>query len=297
MPLEGVPLSAKSKILTVDEIIRLTRIFANLGVDKVRLTGGEPTMRKELPEIIQGISSVNGIKQVGMTSNGIALSSKLEDLIEKGLSKLNISIDTLIEPKFEILARRPGFKQVWKTIDKAEHLFDMLKLNCVLMRGINLDEVVEFVRLTQTRKLDIRFIEFMPFGGNDFAMKKFVPYKEVLTLIQKEFGEIQKLEDKQNDTSKAFKIPGAKGQFGFITSMSEHFCGTCNRLRITADGNLKVCLHGNSEISLRDAMREGTTDSEVENIIGQAVYKKKKQHAGIDQLMKLTNRPMILIGG
>ena len=137
MPLEGVPLSAKSKILTVDEIIRLTRIFANLGVDKVRLTGGEPTMRKELPEIIQGISSVNGIKQVGMTSNGIALYSKLEDLIEKGLSKLNISIDTLIEPKFEILARRPGFKQVWKTIDKAEHLFDMLKVSvlifCTLM--------------------------------------------------------------------------------------------------------------------------------------------------------------------
>lgn len=132
MPLEGVPLSAKSKILTVDEIIRLTRIFASLGVDKVRLTGGEPTMRKELPEIIQGISSVNGIKQIGMTSNGIALSSKLEDLIEKGLNKLNISIDTLIEPKFEILARRPGFKQVWKTIDKAEHLFDMLKVSFLI---------------------------------------------------------------------------------------------------------------------------------------------------------------------
>ncbi|KAE9554497.1 hypothetical protein FO519_002308 [Halicephalobus sp. NKZ332] len=286
MPLEGVPLSPKPEILTVDEIIRLTKIFANLGVDKVRVTGGEPTMRKELPEIIQGISSVQGIKQVGMTSNGIALSSKLDNLIEKGLNKLNISIDTLVEPKFEILARRPGFKQVWKTIDKAENLFNMLKLNCVVMRGINLDEVVEFVRLTQTRKLDIRFIEFMPFGGNDFAMNKFVPYKEILTFIRTEFGEIQKLEDEKNDTSKGFKIPGAKGKFGFITSMSEHFCGTCNR----------VCLHGNSEVSLRDAIREGRTDSEVEEVISRAVYKKKKQHAGIDQLMKLTNRPMILIG-
>uniref|UniRef100_A0AC34QSS8 Radical SAM core domain-containing protein n=1 Tax=Panagrolaimus sp. JU765 TaxID=591449 RepID=A0AC34QSS8_9BILA len=296
MPLEGVPLTPKDELLTSDEISRITQIFANLGVDKVRLTGGEPTMRKDLAEIIRGITSIKGIKQVGMTSNGVALAGKLEKLVESGLSKLNISIDTLIEPKYEILARRPGFKQAWKAIDKAEAMFDMLKLNCVVMRGINLDEVTDFVKLTEKRRLDIRFIEFMPFGGNHFAMNKFVPYREMLKLIQKDFPEIQRLEDQPNDTSKAYKIPGFAGQFGFITSMSEHFCGTCNRLRITADGNLKVCLHGNSEVSLRDSLRNGYNDQQLENIIAQAVYKKKKQHAGIKQLMNVSNRPMILIG-
>lgn len=129
MPLEGVPLTPKDDLLTIDEIIKLTRIFANLGVDKIRLTGGEPTMRKDLVDIIQGISNVNGIKQIGMTSNGVALSGKLDKLVNAGLNKLNLSLDTLVEPKYELLARRPGFKQVWKTIDKAENMFDMLKVS------------------------------------------------------------------------------------------------------------------------------------------------------------------------
>uniref|UniRef100_A0A914Z428 GTP 3',8-cyclase n=1 Tax=Panagrolaimus superbus TaxID=310955 RepID=A0A914Z428_9BILA len=280
MPLEGVPLTPASHLLTSEEIIRITQAFAELGVDKIRLTGGEPTMRKDLIPIIEGIGNVSGIQQIGMTSNGVALHGKLDKLIQAGLSKLNLSIDTLHESKYEFLARRPGFKNVWKTIDKAEHLFDMLKLNCVVMRQFNLDEVVDFVELTQDRKLDIRFIEFMPFGGNDYALKKFVPYKEMLGKIIEKFGEVERLQDHPNDTSKAYKIKGSKGQFGFITSMSEHFCGTCNRLRVTADGNLKVCLHGNAEVSLRDAIRSGTNTKDLQNIIGQAVYKKKAKHAG-----------------
>uniref|UniRef100_A0A7E4VMR7 Radical SAM core domain-containing protein n=1 Tax=Panagrellus redivivus TaxID=6233 RepID=A0A7E4VMR7_PANRE len=295
MPLEGVPLSPANHILTAAEIGRLTSVFAQNGVDKVRLTGGEPTMRKDLVDIISQIGSVPGIVQIGMTSNGVALSGKLEKLRNSGLSKLNISIDTLHEAKFDILARRPGFKQVWKTIDRAEDMFDRLKLNCVVMRQVNLDEVTDFVELTRNRNLDIRFIEFMPFGGNNYSMNKFVPYKEMLGLIIERFGDIEKLQDHPNDTSKAYKVNGFEGQFGFITSMSEHFCATCNRVRVTADGNLKVCLHGEAEVSLRDAMRSGIDDKGLENIIAQAVYKKKARHAGIKNLVNLTNRPMILI--
>jgi molybdenum cofactor biosynthesis enzyme MoaA len=165
------------------------------------------------------------------------------------------------------------------------------------MRGLNDDELLDFVALTEERNIDVRFIEYMPFGGNNFSERKMVPYKEILCKIGEKYPNVVRLMDQPNDTSKAYKVQGFRGQFGFITSMSEHFCGTCNRLRITADGNLKVCLHGNSEVSLRDQLRSGAKDEELADVIGQAVGRKKKQHAGMNNLAKMPNRPMILIGG
>ncbi|KAI1720473.1 moaC family domain-containing protein [Ditylenchus destructor] len=169
-------------------------------------------------------------------------------------------------------------------------------LNCVVIRGINDDEVCDFVGMTRDRNIDVRFIEYMPFGGNSFAMKKLVSYKEMLTKIGYRYPEVIRLQDSPNSTSKAYMVHGFKGQFSFISSMSEHFCDTCNRLRITADGNLKVCLHGNTEVSLRDKMRTGATDEELLECIRYALSKKKKQHAGVENLISMTNRPMIKIG-
>uniref|UniRef100_A0A914D2W8 GTP 3',8-cyclase n=1 Tax=Acrobeloides nanus TaxID=290746 RepID=A0A914D2W8_9BILA len=284
MPEEGVELSPPAKLLTADEIVKIASLFAQHGVDKIRLTG-------------ERLSNIPGISQVAMTSNGIALSRKLEDFVKAGLNKLNISLDTLDEHKYQIITRRNGFKKVMQLIDMAEPMFNPLKINCVVMRGTNDNEICDFVALTEKKNLDIRFIEYMPFGGNNFNSNKMVPYKEMLNRIGTKWSEVIRLIDHPNDTSKAYKVHGFQGQFGFITSMSEHFCNTCNRLRMTADGNLKVCLHGNAEVSLRDIIRQGGSDKELIDVIAKAVGRKKKQHAGMENLIKMTNRPMILIGG
>uniref|UniRef100_A0A0K0D4P6 Elp3 domain-containing protein n=1 Tax=Angiostrongylus cantonensis TaxID=6313 RepID=A0A0K0D4P6_ANGCA len=251
MPEEGVTLSPSSHLLTTDEIVRLVELFASHGVDKVRLTGGEPTIRKDIVEIVGRIKNVPGIKDIGITSNGIVLAKKLQQLQDAGLTKVNISLDTLNQQKFMLMTRRNGFTKVMKCIDLAEDLFPIVKVNTVVMRNVNDDEVNDFVKLTTDRRLDVRFIEYMPFGGNHFSKKKFIDYKCLLAVIEKAFhGLVRRLPDASNETTKLFKhsvqiqgyqIEGFVGRFGFITSMSENFCGTCNRLRITADGNLKVC--------------------------------------------------------
>ncbi|KAF1746864.1 hypothetical protein GCK72_023322 [Caenorhabditis remanei] len=297
MPAEGVPLKPKDKMLTNDEILKLVKLFARHGIDKIRLTGGEPTIRKDIVQIVEGIASTPGIKDVGITTNGLVLPRFLPDLKNAGLTKINISIDSLERQKFAKMTRRDGFDKVWKSIELARSYFPKVKLNVVVIRHQNENEIVDFVNLTRDRNLDVRFIEFMPFGGNEFKNDQFFGYREMLNLIVEKFGEdVIRLSDSPNDTTKAYKIEGYQGQFGFITSMTDHFCNTCNRLRITADGNLKVCLHGNSEVSLRDKIRGGDTDEQLSEIIQKAVNNKKARHAGMDALKNLPNRPMILIG-
>ena len=169
------------------------------------------------------------------------------------------SLDTLRPEKFEFISRRPkaGHSKVMAAIEKSLDLgFDPLKVNCVVMRGLNDDEILDFVELTREMNVDVRFIEYMPFDGNSWNTKKMVPYNEMLDIITGAYEDFQRVDDAPNDTSKGWKVPGFRGQVGFITSMSEHFCSSCNRLRLTADGNLKVCLFGNTEISLRDHLRK-----------------------------------------
>ncbi|RCN52613.1 molybdenum cofactor biosynthesis protein [Ancylostoma caninum] len=236
---------------------------------------------------LERIRNVPGIKDIGLTSNGIILTKKLRQLKEAGLTKVNISLDTLDPRKFMLMTRRNGFAKVMKCIDHAEALFPKVKINTVVMRSINDDEVNDFVDLTKDRRLDVRFIEYMPFGGNHFSTKKFIDYKTLLVTINEKYnGLVQRLQDAPNDTTKAFKISGFVGQFGFITSMSDNFCGTCNRLRITADGNLKVCLHGTAEVSMRELLRSGASSEEISDVIQKAVARKKKQHADLAGIEK-----------
>uniref|UniRef100_T1J5S9 cyclic pyranopterin monophosphate synthase n=1 Tax=Strigamia maritima TaxID=126957 RepID=T1J5S9_STRMM len=296
MPAEGVDLTPKERLLTTSEIVTLAKLFINEGIDKIRLTGGEPLIRSDIEEIVGDLKKIPGLKWLAMTTNGIVLKRKLSALRQAGLDALNISLDTLVPVKFEFITRRNGWKKVIEGIDCALELgYDPVKINCVVMRGLNEDEINDFVAFTKDKKVDVRFIEYMPFDGNKWNDKKMVPYQEMLGIIKSKYPDIKRLEDKDNDTSKAYKVDGFAGQIGFITSMSEHFCGSCNRLRITADGNLKVCLFGNSEVSLRDALRSGVSEDELLSIIGAAVGRKKKQHAGMFELAKMKNRPMILI--
>ncbi|XP_033158558.1 molybdenum cofactor biosynthesis protein 1 isoform X2 [Drosophila mauritiana] len=298
MPAEGVPLQPKNKLLTTEEILRLARIFVEQGVRKIRLTGGEPTVRRDIVEIVAQMKALPELEQVGITTNGLVLTRLLLPLQRAGLDNLNISLDTLKRDRFEKITRRKGWERVIAGIDLAVQLGYRPKVNCVLMRDFNEDEICDFVEFTRDRPVDVRFIEYMPFSGNKWHTERLISYKDTLQIIRQRWPDFKALPNGPNDTSKAYAVPGFKGQVGFITSMTEHFCGTCNRLRLTADGNIKVCLFGNKEFSLRDAMRdESVSEEQLVDLIGAAVQRKKKQHAGMLNLSQMENRPMILIGG
>uniref|UniRef100_A0ACD5ZYK7 Uncharacterized protein n=1 Tax=Avena sativa TaxID=4498 RepID=A0ACD5ZYK7_AVESA len=298
MPAEGVELTPKLELLSQDEIIRVANLFVASGVDKIRLTGGEPTVRKDLEDICLRLSGLKGLKTLAMTTNGIVLSKKLPRLKECGLNALNISLDTLVPAKFEFMTRRKGHSKVMESIDTAIELgYDRVKVNCVVMRGMNDDEICDFVELTRHKPINVRFIEFMPFDGNVWNVKKLVPYAEILDKVRQHFRGVERLQDHPSDTAKNFRIDGHVGTISFITSMTEHFCAGCNRLRLLADGNFKVCLFGPSEVSLREPMHSGIDDAGLKEIISAAVKRKKAKHAGMFDIAKTTNRPMIHIGG
>ena len=179
--------------------------------------------------------------------------------MSKTVTVIETSLDTLRPEKFEFISRRPkaGHSKVMAAIEKSLELgFQPLKINCVVMRGLNDDEILDFIELTREKNVDVRFIEYMPFDGNRWNTRKMVPYNEMVDIITGAYKDFHRVDDAPNDTSKGWKVPGFRGQVGFITSMSENFCSSCNRLRLTADGNLKVCLFGNTEISLRDHLRK-----------------------------------------
>ncbi|EFN76433.1 Molybdenum cofactor biosynthesis protein 1 B [Harpegnathos saltator] len=298
MPAEGVKLTKKDGILQTDEIIQIADLFVKEGVRKIRLTGGEPTVRKDIVDIVAQLRQLRNLEQIAITTNGLTLTRQLPALQRAGLDALNISLDTLQEKRFEMFTRRQGWSRVMAGIDLAVQLgYNPVKVNCVIMRGKNDDEIIDFIDFTRDRPIDVRFIEYMPFQGNEWKENKMVPFDEMKKIIRDKYPDFQALPNQPNDTSKAYQVPGFVGQVGFITSMSQHFCDSCNRLRITADGNLKVCLfEGKGEVSLRDALRSGASTDALKNLIRGAVSRKKKQHAGMINLTQMENRPMILIG-
>ncbi|KAJ2932791.1 hypothetical protein H1R20_g4303, partial [Candolleomyces eurysporus] len=208
-----------------------------------------------------------------------------------------ISLDTLDPFKFELITRRRGHDAVLKALDVALHSkLSFVKLNVVVVKSLNDMEILDFIKLTKDTPLSVRFIEFMPFTGNKWDQKKMVPSSELLSRIRAEYPAVIRDAEELNETARTWKIPGFKGSFGFISSMSDHFCSSCNRLRLTADGQIKVCLFDPNEVSLRDAMRQGASDDDITKIIQRAVSGKKEKHAGMNEIDVVTNRPMILIG-
>jgi cyclic pyranopterin phosphate synthase len=339
MPEEGVPQSPPPDLLTTPEIFLLSSLFVSQGVTKIRLTGGEPTVRRDIIPLMQQIGSLRsqGLRELCLTTNGISLHRKLDSMVEAGLTGVNLSLDTLDPWQFQIMTRRKGFDAVMKSIERILEMNNLgagikLKINCVVMRGMNEKEIVPFVELGREKDLEVRFIEYMPFDGNKWSKGKMLGYMEMLEMIREKYPGLRKVQDHRNDTSKTYEIPGFVGRIGFITSMTHNFCGTCNRLRITSDGNLKVCLFGNAEVSLRDILRQTNNGQPIDNeafeamkqiemdrrqglpfshgplgisaqeqhlleVIGLAVQRKKAKHAGMGELENMKNRPMILIGG
>lgn len=299
MPADGVELTPQERLMTTDEVLRTVELFVAEGVTKLRLTGGEPLVRRDLVDIVRGAKAL-GVRSVGVTTNGVALTQRrIEALAAAGLDSANISLDTLDPHLFQVVTRRRGHEQVLRAIDAAAEALPSVKVNVVVMRGVNDAEVPDFVAFTERRDVEVRFIEYMPFDGNRWAQKKLVPYAEMLDAVAARFGAgaLERLPGRPSDVAKTYAVRGFRGRVGFITSMSEHFCAGCSRLRVTADGNLKVCLFDSGEVSLRDAMRGGASREELVEIVAAAVARKKPRHAGMIEISKRKNRPMITIGG
>lgn len=298
MPPEGVPLRPREEILTFEEIERLARLFVGGGVRKIRLTGGEPLVRRDVEDLVDRVGAIPDLRSLAITTNGLLLEPMLPRLKAGGIREINVSLDTLREDRFRVITRRPGLHRVLGAIDAAIAAgYAPLKVNCVLLRGVNDDEIPDFVRWALDRPVSVRFIEYMPFEGNAWDTSLLVPDAEVLARIRAAHPDLERLDDPATSTARTYRVPGAAGTIGLVSSMTEAFCPGCNRLRITADGRLMVCLFGRAGVSLRDAMREGADDDALGALVRTAVLGKKAAHAGMEILATDTDRPMILIGG
>lgn len=297
MPEGELDWTPTDQLLTDDEIIRLARLFVGQGVTKIRLTGGEPLLRPGIEKIVEALSSLQGLKTLAITTNGLLIKRKLHKLRAAGLDVINLSLDTLRRDRFEAITRRDGLGLVLEAIDAMlESGYDPVKINCVVMRDVNEDELVDFVGLTCEKSIEVRFIEFMPFDDNQWSGEKLVPYQEMLRVIRRVYP-LEPIACSPESTAKLYGVPGFRGRVGFITSMTDDFCEGCDRLRITADGNLKVCLFGRAEVSLRNAMRNGASDQKLLGLVSTAVGGKHARHAGMHAIAASKNRPMITIGG
>lgn len=290
----------KDELLTFSEITRISRIVSRLGVDQLRITGGEPLLRLDVCELIKQLNSIPGIKRVSMTTNGILLKNYIDNLIDAGLSSINISLDTLKPDKFIQLTRRNNYKDVLRSIYDAIDSTLKVKINTVAIRGFNDSEIMDFVNFAIKNDTIIRFIEFMPFHGNNWSVDNIIPVKEIQDRISRNYTLIPKPLDHPSQTSRVFSIKGHSGRIGFIASVTESFCKWCNRLRLTADGNLRTCLNGKNEIPLRPSLRSDTSDEELSKIIIKTVQLKPKEHEDfLNPHYEPPNdgREMIRIGG
>jgi len=301
MPAEGVPLVPRSHIMTYDEIYKIAKTFTDNGVTKIRLTGGEPLIRKDIPVILEKLASLP--VEIGITTNGITIDRHIETLKQYNIKNINVSLDTLEEVKFKEITRRNHFKKVYQNILLLVENGFNVKINAVLIKGFNENEIVDFIELTKNLPVSFRFIEFMPFDGNKWDLKKMVSYAEIMKKVNHHYSEekVERLQDAENDTSKNYRIKGFKGSFAIISSVTNPFCDSCNRLRLTADGKLKNCLFSATESDILTTLREGKS---IEPVIQKAVLGKFKIRGGMDTLEKLQepdlhskNRSMISIGG
>lgn len=296
MPHEGMKWKKRDQLLTYEEITRLAHIFTAMGINKIRLTGGEPMVRSELTTLVKALGQIPNLKTLAMTTNATLLAEHAQTLKDLGLNALNISLDTFSKERFQAITRLDQFDQVINGIHTAIACgFASLKLNMVVMAGVNDDEIMAFADFAATHKINVRFIEYMPFKDNSWASDKVVTYKDLLEQIERRY-ELKRIEGDRSAVAKDYAITGG-GSVSFITSMSESFCSTCNRLRLTADGSIKSCLFYAAEINLRDAMREGASDKDLKEMILFSLAQKPEAHPPAEEIAAGENRAMIEIGG
>lgn len=301
MPSDGIPLSPKSHLMTAQEIYTIAQFFVKEGVTKIRLTGGEPLVRKDAPEILEKLASLP--VELAISTNAITTNKHIEHFKKLGIRHINVSLDSLIPERFKSITRRDYFDRVYANIfELVENGFEV-KLNCVLMKGINEDEIIDFINLSKNHPIHIRFIEFMPFDGNKWNLSKLVSYQEIMTRVDTAFvkADVQRITDRPNDTSKNYKVNGYKGTFAIISTVTNPFCDSCNRIRLTANGRIKNCLFSATETDLLTALRAGEP---IGALVEKAMKGKHKIRGGMETLEQFKdptqyekNRSMIAIGG
>jgi cyclic pyranopterin phosphate synthase len=307
MPPEGlIPIEHK-EILSYEEIVRLLKVATRIGLRKIRITGGEPLVRKNIPYLIKLIKNIEGIDDLSLTTNGILLEQYAGALREAGLNRVNVSLDSLRPGRYRDITRGGDINDVFRGIRAAEKAdLTPIKINIVPVRGLNDDEIADFALMTMKSEYQVRFIEFMPFGvPGIWSAEKFISSEEIRAVVEK-IGRLSPVKLRKSGPARYFRLDGAAGVIGFISPLSNHFCGECNRLRLTADGKLRPCLFSETEIDLKPVLRSDAPDEEVERLIRLSIAVKpeghnmKVQNAELRRLTddkKYYTGPMSRIGG
>jgi cyclic pyranopterin phosphate synthase len=299
MPAEGLEWLKREEILSFEEIQRLVGILAAMGVDEVRLTGGEPLVRRDLPELVRMLAETKGVRDLSLTTNGILLDKLAEPLVGAGLKRLNVSLDSLSHTRFAEITRRNALDRVLAGLAEAERHPELrpIKVNCVAIRGFTEEEVPALAELARRRPYVVRFIEFMPLDADErWDADQVLTGAEIRAIVEKHWP-LEEVPAKSSSTSRRFRFADGAGELGFVSPVSEPFCSTCDRIRLTADGKLRTCLFSRREWNMLEPLREGATDDEVAALLRHAVAHKELKHAINEPGFVRASRSMSQIGG
>ena len=299
MPEKGIRFIPHSEILTYEEMLHIVSLSIQKGIRKVRLTGGEPLVRRGIIQFVESLCATEGLEEITLTTNGVLLKDFARALRKCGICRINVSMDTLRPERFCRITRQDFFDRVWQGIEEAESAgFNPIKLNVVAIKGVNDDEILDFARLTYGKPYHVRFIEFMPVGkGNAWTSQRFISIEEILNRVRS-LGPIKPVAHNLLDgPAQRYAFQGAKGEIGFIGALSRHFCENCNRLRLTPDGHLRGCLFSDQEIDMKTPLREGKGDVNLLNLISNTILNKPKDHGLGTYKPRKCVRSMNSIGG
>jgi len=299
MPAEGLPWLEREEILSFEEIERLVRLLASMGIEDVRLTGGEPLVRREFPKLVAMLARVGGLRDLSLTTNGYLLERDAAPLVEAGIGRVNVSIDSLARDRFFQITRRDSLPQVLRGLEAIAAFPQVgpIKVNAIAMRDFTEDEVLRFCEFARSTEYQVRFIEFMPLDGDRaWTPDAVLTGGEIRQIIESRYR-LEQLPREPSATARVFRFADGKGEIGFINPVSEPFCRTCDRIRMSADGNLRTCLFSRHETDLRDPLRAGADDAELERIIRDAVWRKELKHHVNEPGFRPPPRTMSRIGG
>jgi cyclic pyranopterin phosphate synthase len=301
MPAEGLEWLPRTEILTYEEITRIARVALEIGIEQIRITGGEPLVRRDVPELIRQLHSLPGLRSLSLTTNGTRLPQIAEELAEAGLTRINVSLDSLIPHKFFQITRRNALQNVLDGLESLEQYpaIHPIKVNAVAMRQFTEEEVIDFAELARRKPYIVRWIEFMPLDADQIWTKDdILAGKEILTILENHYGPLTPIvPDNHAETARRYSFPDGRGEVGFINPISEPFCAECDRIRLTAEGKIRTCLFSLEESDLRSILRNGGTDEELALAIRTAVRGKERKHFIGDTKFKRSSRTMSMIGG
>jgi cyclic pyranopterin phosphate synthase len=300
MPAEGLEWLARAEVLSFEEIARLVAVLARVGVDEVRLTGGEPLVRRDLPVLVRMLADTPGVRDLSLTTNGILLDRLAQPLVDAGLRRINVSLDSLDHVRFAELTRRDALDKVLRGLEEAERHPELrpIKINCVAIKGFTEEDVPRLAALARRKPYVVRFIEFMPLDADEgWRDDQVLTGAEIRALIEAEHGPLVELPAKASSTAKRFGFADGNGEVGFVNPVSEPFCSTCDRIRLTADGQLRTCLFSRREWDLKTPMRAGANDEELTALLRTAVAHKELKHRINEPGFVRASRSMSQIGG